>query len=130
MNSIHQHFILEFMFVILYTFTKIQQYVLSSVGTDIFIFIYLIVINVYNIVHSFSFVLSLLVLSMFCNIQVSPLFFSFIFFKFHINIIFYIFFKSSIALTNCDDTYHINSLSLVLYQKGKFVSVVPLSFIS
>ena len=73
MNSVYKHFIIKYMFVILCTFTKMQQYVLSSAVLDISILLHLIVRHLCNIIHPFSSALLLLVLIMLCNIHVHPL---------------------------------------------------------
>jgi len=127
MNSIHQQFIFKYMFVILYKFTKFTTifFALCDFG-HIYTYIYY-VIKLYNINDSSSLVLLLLVIIMFCNIHVYPLFFSSISFKFCINMIFNIFFNSYITFTIL--WWYFYYKFIIVYQKGKFVCVVPLSFI-
>ena len=68
--------------------------------------------------------LLLLVLIIFCNLHVYPLFFSSIVLNSTSILCSTSFSSPTQHLQFCDDTLNINSLSLTLYQNGKFVSAI------
>ena len=130
MNSIHQHFIFEYMFVILYTFTKITT-ICAAFCCLGHIYIYISYVTIiYNIIHSssISFALLLLALIILHNTHAYP---CLVLSLLNSTSILYSTFVPNPTqhLQFCDVAFNTNSVSLTLYQNGKFVSVIPLSYL-